>query len=131
MAEPSSGAVLAAQAAAGVAGVTGVTAASMMPGVDVNAGVGAFAGAMFFVVFAKDLKPLARFGYFIASWVLGYYVASEVIGREWARTSGLVAFFGALFCVAVCISLLEWIEGGKMPGWLQWVAERFGGSRNG
>lgn len=131
MAEPSSGAVLAAQAAAGVAGVTGVTAASMMPGVDVNAVVGAFAGAMFFVVFAKDLKPWARFGYFIASWVLGYYVASEVIGREWARTSGLVAFFGALFCVVVCISLLEWIEGGKMPGWLQWVAERFGGSRNG
>ena len=126
MAEPSSGAVLA-------AGVVGVTAVSLWPGVDVNAVVGAFAGAMFFVVFAKDLTPLARLGYFIASWVAGYYVANEVIGREWAKTSGLVAFFGALLIVTVCISLLVWFGGGKMPGWLQWVADRFGfgGSRNG
>ena len=119
---------MAAQAAVGVAGVT---AASLMPGVDVNAVVGGFAGAMFFVVFAKDLTAFARLGYFIASWVAGYYMASEIIGREWARTSGLVAFFGALLCVTVCISLLVWFGGGKMPGWLQWVADRFGGSRNG
>ncbi|CAI8725298.1 putative holin [Pseudomonas sp. IT-P4] len=124
MAEPSSSAVVAG------AGIIGVTAVSFWPGVDVNAVVGAFAGGMFFVVFAKDLTALARFGYFIASWVLGYYVASEVVGREWARTSGLVAFFGALFCVAVCISLLEWFEGGKVPGWLRFIADRFGG-RNG
>lgn len=125
MAEPSSGAVLAS------AGIIGVTAASLSPGVDVNAVVGAFAGAMFFVVFAKDLTPLARLGYFIASWVAGYYVASEVVGRGWAGTSGLVAFVGALLCVTVCISLLVWFGGGKMPGWLLWLAERFGGSRNG
>ncbi|MGH8387649.1 MAG: putative holin [Pseudomonas sp.] len=125
MAEPSSGAVLAS------AGIIGVTAASLSPGVDVNAVVGAFAGAMFFVVFAKDLTPLARLGYFIASWVAGYYVANEVIGREWARSSGLVAFFGALLCVTVGMSLLVWFGGGKMPGWLQWFADRFGGSRNG
>ncbi|QLG95292.1 hypothetical protein HZF02_26615 [Pseudomonas yamanorum] len=128
MAEPSSGAVVAAQAAVGVAGVTTV---SLVPGVDVNAVVGAFAGAMFFVVYAKDLKPLARLGYFIASWILGYYVASEIIGRNWAATSGLVAFFGAMLCVGVGISLLEWFDGGKMPGWLRWFADRFGGRRNG
>ena len=125
MAEPSSGAVLAG------AGVIGVTAVSLWPGVDVNAVIGAFAGAMFLVVYAKDLTPLARLGYFIASWVAGYYVASEIIGREWARTSGLVAFFGALFCVAVCISLLEWIGGGKAPGWLQWLLSLRGGRPNG
>lgn len=124
MAEPSAG-VLAATA------VVGMTTASLIPGVDVNAVVGGFAGAMFFVVFARDLTPLSRLGYFIASWVAGYYVASEIIGREWAKTSGLVAFFGALFCVAVCISLLEWISGGKMPGWLQWFADRIGGRPNG
>ncbi|MBP5140273.1 hypothetical protein HUT00_15710 [Pseudomonas chlororaphis] len=32
--------------------VVGMTTASLIPGVDVNAVVGAFAGAMFFVVFA-------------------------------------------------------------------------------
>lgn len=128
MAEPSSGAVMAAQAASGV---VGVTAASFLPGVDVNAVVGAFAGAMFFVVFAKDLTMFARLGYFIASWVAGYYVAIEVMGRELAKASGLVAFFGAMLCVGVGISILEWLDGGKMPGWLRWFADRFGGRRNG
>lgn len=125
MAEPSSGAVIAG------AGIVGVTAVSFWPGVDVNAVIGAFAGSLIFVVFAKDLTPIARFGYFIASCVGGYYFSSEIIGREWARTSGLVAFFGSLLCVTVGISLLVWFSGGKMPGWLQWVADRFGGSRNG
>ncbi|MBP5058932.1 hypothetical protein HUS95_27815, partial [Pseudomonas chlororaphis] len=55
--------------------VVGMTTASLIPGVDVNAVVGAFAGAMFFVVFAKELTAWARLGYFIASWVAGYYVA--------------------------------------------------------
>ncbi|AZC19556.1 putative holin [Pseudomonas sp. CMR5c] len=124
MAEPSAGVM------AGTA-VVGMTTASLIPGVDVNAVVGAFAGAMFFVVFAKDLSALSRLGYFIASWVAGYYVASEVVGRNLAATSGLVAFFGALFCVAICISLLEWVQGGKTPGWLRFIADRFGGRPNG
>ena len=123
MAEPSTGALA-------VTAAVGMTTASLIPGIDVNAVVGAFAGAMFFVVFARELTPWSRFGYFLASWVLGYYVSSEVMGRNWATTSGLVAFFGALFCVVICISLLEWVQGGKTPGWLRFIADRFGG-RNG
>ena len=124
MAEPSTGALVG-------AATVGMTTVTLIPGVDVNAVVGAFAGAMFFVVFAKELTAWARLGYFIASWVLGYYVASEIIDRNWASTSGLVAFFGALFCVAVCISLLEWVQGGKVPGWLKFFTDRFGGRPNG
>lgn len=123
MAEPSTGALA-------VTAAVGMTTASLIPGVDMNAVVGGFAGAMFFVVFAKELTVWAKIGYFIASWVLGYYVSSEIINRDWANTSGLVAFFGALFCVVVCISLLEWFQGGKVPGWLRFIVGRFGG-RNG
>ncbi|AZC30112.1 putative holin [Pseudomonas chlororaphis] len=124
MAEPSAGVM------AGTA-VVGMTTASLIPGVDVNAVVGAFAGAMFFVVFAKELTAWARLGYFIASWVAGYYVAIEVMGREIAKASGLAAFFGAMFCVAIGISLLEWVGGGKIPGWLQWLLDLRGGRPNG
>ena len=88
MAEPSTGALA-------VTAAVGMTTASLIPGIDVNAVVGAFAGAMFFVVFARELTPWSRFGYFLASWVLGYYVSS-----------------------------------GKTPGWLRFIADRFGG-RNG
>lgn len=112
------------------AGVVGIGGASLVPGVDLNAVVGAFAGAMFFVVYAKDLSHWARIGYFLVSWILGYYIAVEIVGREWAKSSGLIAGVGALFCVVVGISLLEWVQGGKTPGWLRFIADRFGG-RNG
>ncbi|QEY70494.1 putative holin [Pseudomonas denitrificans (nom. rej.)] len=116
--------------AVAIAGLVGIGGASLFPGVDLNAVIGAFAGAMFFVVYAKDLSHLGRIGYFIASWIMGYYVASEVVGRDWAKTAGLVAFVGALLCVVVGTSLLEWVQGGKTPGWLRFIADRFGG-RNG
>ncbi|AIC20593.1 hypothetical protein EY04_17265 [Pseudomonas chlororaphis] len=124
MAEPSAGVM------AGTA-VVGMTTASLIPGVDVNAVVGAFAGAMFFVVFAKELTAWARLGYFIVSWVAGYYIAIEVMVREIAKASGLAALFGAMFCVAIGISLLEWVGGGKIPGWLQWLLDLRGGRPNG
>ena len=50
MAEPSTGALA-------VTAAVGMTTASLIPGIDVNAVVGAFAGAMFFVVFAGELTP--------------------------------------------------------------------------
>ncbi|MEZ2746321.1 putative holin [Halopseudomonas bauzanensis] len=116
MSDPSSGVIAS-------AGLLGVTAASFLPGVDANAIIGAFAGALFFMVFAKDLTALARIGYFVASWIVGYYVSVEAIGQQWSITSGLPAFFGALFAVVVCVSLLEWAQGGKTPGWLSAVAD--------
>lgn len=118
-------------------GVVGLTTVSLVPGVDTNAVIGAFAGALFFMVFAKDLSLWARLGYFVASWIVGYYFSSEAIGQSWAKTPGLVAFFGALFTVVICVSLLEWIQGGKLPGWLGYVINvvraAFGasGGRNG
>ncbi|WNF45829.1 putative holin [Pseudomonas sp. SG20056] len=102
-------------------GVVGVTTASLVPGVDANAVIGAFAGALFFIVWKADLSAWKRLGYFVASWILGYYFAAEVVGQSWAKTSGVVAFGGALFTVVVCVSLLEWVEGGKLPGWLGYV----------
>lgn len=110
-------------AAAGAVGFGG----GYLLGIDVNALIGAFAGAMFFVVQAKDLSVLTRIGYFLVSWIFGYYIAGELVGKQWVETSGLVAGIGALLCVYVGISLLEWVQGGKTPGWLRFVAGRFGG----
>ncbi|WEJ74466.1 putative holin [Pseudomonas sp. PSE14] len=76
-------------------------------GIDVNALIGAFTGAMFFVVQAKDLSVLTRTGYFLVSWISGYYIAGELVGKQRAETSGLVASVSALLCVYMSISLLE------------------------
>lgn len=115
MAEPSITAVVAVPAA------LGITTAALLPGVDLNAVIGAFAGALIFVIWAKDLAALARAGFMIGSWIFGYFVASEVVMQKWTATSGLAGFFGALFCVVVCVSLLEWVQGGKTPGWLTFI----------
>jgi hypothetical protein len=104
--------------------------ATMVPGIDGDAVIGAFAGALFFIVFSRDISALGKIGYLFASWVFGYFVASELVARNWTNTSGLVAFIGGLFCVVVCVSLLEWVQGGKTPGWLKFISDRFGG-RNG
>lgn len=125
MAEPSAGLVVMAT------GALGVTAASLFPGVDLNAVVGAFGGALFFIVFKQNISALARVGYLIASWVFGYYLAVELLGRKWTETSGLAAFLGGLLCTVICVSLLEWGQGGRTPGWLRYLLDYVGGRRNG
>lgn len=105
--------------------------ATLVPGIDGDAVVGAFAGAVFFIVFSRDITAWGKLGYLFASWVFGYFFAGELVARAWTSSSGLVAFLGGLFCVVVCVSLLEWVQGGKTPGWLRFIAERFGGGRNG
>lgn len=104
------------------AGAGSVAFLSMMPGIDANAVVGSFAGALFIVVYSKDLHPLARLGYLITSWVFGYYAAVELIGQRITHSTGLAAFIGGLLCMAVSISLIEWVQGGRVPGWLQFIS---------
>ncbi|MEO1830031.1 hypothetical protein CNQ84_00625 [Pseudomonas abyssi] len=100
------------------AGLVGVSAASLVPGIDLEALIGAFAGALFFMVMSKDLSWRARAGNFLLSWVGGYFFAAESVAREWSTTSALPAMLGGLFIVAVCVSILEFVQTGKAPAWL-------------
>ncbi len=112
MAEPSTVAV------AAVPSVLGIGAASLIPGVDLNAVIGAWAGALFFVTWARDLNGWARLAYLIVSWVGGYFVAAELMGRQVTQFSGLPALLSAALIVTVLISVAEWVKGGKMPSWI-------------
>ena len=71
MAEPTSlsGAPLAA----------GVGLAALLPGVDGNALIGAFAGATLFVVSAKSLPIWQRLVYLLISIIAGYLAASVIV----------------------------------------------------
>lgn len=117
-------------------GAGGVALFSLLPGVDADAVVGAFAGALFIVVYSKNLRAMARIGYLITSWVFGYYAAVEVIGQRLTHSTGLAAFIGGLLCMAISISLIEWVQGGNAPKWLQFIlrmmrAATSGGKDNG
>ena len=89
MAEPSTGAL----AVTGVLASVGLGAA--FPQLDLAALVGAFGGAFFYVVFAKDISTWRRVGYLLAGWIGGYFGAAELMGRAWTQTAG---FSGSSAC---------------------------------
>ncbi|APC18163.1 hypothetical protein BLL42_21450 [Pseudomonas frederiksbergensis] len=121
MAEPSTGAL----ALAGVLGSVGLGAA--FPEIDLAALVGAFGGAFFYVVFAKDMTSLRRLGYLVAGWIGGYFGAAELLGRAWTKTAGFSGFLCGALCVVVFAGIVEWMQTGEMPRWLQWCFRRFTG----
>lgn len=130
MAEPSSTAL-----AVAAPTVLGITAASLVPGVDLNAVIGAVGGALFFVAWARDLSVFARLAYLVVSWIGGYQVAVEVVGRGYSTYSGLPALISGALIVAALISVADWVRGGQPPAWLRavmsWVRPGSGGNGNG
>lgn len=106
-------------------GGTGITIASLFPGVDLSAVVGAFGGAFFFVLFAKDISGWQRMGYLVVGWIGGYFGAAELMSMAWTKTSGFSSFAAGLLCVAICISIIEAVQTGRPPKWLQFVFSRF------
>lgn len=101
------------------------------PGIDGNALLGGFGGAIFFVVFARDYNALTRLGYLLVSWVGGYYAGIEALGRGLTQTSGMAAFVAATLCVTGGIGMLEWMRGGELPNWMRGLLRRRGGKSDG
>lgn len=120
MADPVTSATVPAAVGAG-----GIVLASLIPGVDVNAVIGGFAGALIFVVVSADLSVPQRIGYLIGSWIFGYVAATELASRQLVQYTGFAAFIGGLLCVGICIGLLDWMQTGKSPWWFR-LARRGG-----
>ena len=97
MVEPTSSATTAA-AAMGAVAIT-----SVLPGVNGDALIGAFAGAVVFALHAKDLTISKRVIYMVVSIMLGYLGADEVL-RYTGMTSYTLASFG-LSAVVVTLAL--------------------------
>lgn len=112
-----------------IVGGTGITLASYLPGIDLSAVIGAFGGAFFFILFAKDISSWQRAGYLIVGWIGGYFGAAELLSLAWTKTSGFSSFVAGLFCVVIGISIIEAFQTGKPPRWLLWIFNRFLGKR--
>lgn len=97
MVEPTSSAASAATALGAVA----ITSA--LPGVNGDALIGAFAGAVVFALHAKDLAIAKRLIYMLVSILLGYMGADEVL-RHTGMQSYTLASFG-LSAVVVTLAL--------------------------
>lgn len=89
---------------------TGIGLASLAPGIDGNALIGAFAGAALLVVSSKDLSLGKRFAYLVISFIVGYLAAPEVVRLTMIRSTGVAGFFAAALAIAFTLQLLERIN---------------------
>jgi len=115
MAEPTSlsGAPLAA----------GVGLAALLPGVDGNALIGAFAGATLFVVSAKSLPIWQRLVYLLISIIAGYLAAPDIARSLPVLSTGVAAFGASAVGITVTLALIEksrnfdlsWLRRGGPP----------------
>jgi len=106
-------------------GVAGVGVASVFPGLDLAAVIGAFGGAFFFILFAKDIAAWQRAGYLVVGWIGGYMASAELLSLAWTRTSGFSSFISGLLCVVVGISVIEAVQTGKWPAWIKGAFDWF------
>jgi hypothetical protein len=102
MAEPSTTALTVASA--------GIGFASLFPGIDGNALIGAFAGAALVVVTSRELSTLMRFAYLLISLVAGYLAAEDVVRVTPIASTGMAAFFAAALAIAVTLPLIERVK---------------------
>lgn len=72
-----------------------VTAASMLPGVDANALIGACAGATLFVMSARDLCLFTRLVYLVISLAMGYLGGPAVLGHIFGEPAVSAFVFSA------------------------------------
>jgi hypothetical protein len=86
---------------------TGVGLASVLPGIDGDALVGAFAGGTLFVVSAAKLPLWRRVVYLAISVAAGYQLAPEI--QRWIpiESSGVAAFGSAALAITVTLGLIE------------------------
>lgn len=103
MAEPTTTATIA-------LAVAGVSMATLLPGVDGNAVIGAFAGAALMALHARDVSMLSRIAYLFISWVMGYLASPLVMRQIHLQESGVAAFLAAAVVIAITVQLIERIK---------------------
>lgn len=103
MAEPTSTAM-------GTAAI-GVGLAALLPGIDGNALIGAFAGATFFVLPAHEHPLLTRAIYMLISIVMGYIGAPEITDLTFIKETGVAACIAGASCVYIPQQLRDRLNG--------------------
>lgn len=119
MAEPTTTATIALVA-------TGVSLATLLPGVDGNAIIGAFAGAALMALHARDVSMLARLAYLVISWIMGYLAAPLVMRQLHLQESGVAAFLAAAVVIALTVQIIERIKTIDITSWLASLLRRGG-----
>ncbi|MGJ7457297.1 putative holin [Halomonas sp. RA08-2] len=110
MAEPST---------AVAAGTISLTAAliALLPGVEPDAAIGAFCGALLFFISGKQEFPLwMRIAYLPISFVIGYLGGPSLLG-DYIEATAVSAFIGASITVTAGIRVIEGVRTLDLKAW--------------
>ena len=86
---------------------TGVSIATLIPGIDGNAVIGAFAGAALMALHSRDVSMPSRILYLAISWVMGYLSAPLVMRQIHLQESGVAAFLAAAVVIVLTVRLID------------------------
>lgn len=87
-----------------------VVATSLMPGVNADALIGAFAGAVVFALHAKDTRIIKRLIYMVVSFVIGYMAAPEVTHWTGLQHPTVAAFAASATVVTLALATIDRIK---------------------
>lgn len=88
----------------------GMGLAALLPGIDGDALLGAFAGATLFVVSAQSLSVWRRIVYLLISVIAGYLAANDVLAWFPLKSSGVAAFMASAIAVTVMLAVIKQCE---------------------
>lgn len=87
-----------------------VAVTSMLPGVNGDALIGAFAGAVVFALHAKDISIVKRLAYMIISILIGYLGAGEVMHWTGMQSPAVSAFAASALIVTAALAGIDKIR---------------------
>lgn len=87
-----------------------VAITSMLPGVNGDALIGAFAGAVVFALHAKDTFLIKRLIYMVISIVVGYLAAPEVMSWTGLQSFSVAAFAASALIVTAALAGIDKIQ---------------------
>lgn len=82
----------------------------MLPGVNGDALIGAFAGAVVFALHAKDISIIKRLVYMAVSFVVGYLAAPEVMRYTGLQSFSVSAFGASALIVTAALAGIDKIK---------------------
>lgn len=83
---------------------------AMLPGIDGDALIGAFAGAVVFAMHAKDLAIVKRLVYMAVSVLIGYLGAGEVITHTMVTSPAIAGFSLSAVIVTLTLATIDRIR---------------------
>ncbi|MEM8201035.1 putative holin [Morganella morganii] len=90
------------------ASLAGVSIVGLFAGLDAGVVIGAFDGAVVFVLSSRDIKLWHRWGYFVVSFIIGIYGADFVAGllSKFVSDQPVDRSVGAMFASAGLVGVL-------------------------